>query len=85
MGSGEEVETEATGSKGKRGLTDTLIEGMEGRKVLIGKLKKERFLLPLKVIPVFEPIMKGEAGVGKGVTKAAGTRTRVRKGNSGLL
>jgi len=48
---------------------------MEGRKVLIGRLKKERFLLPLKVILVFVAIMKGEVGVGKGISKAAGTRT----------
>ena len=86
MGSGEEVETEASGSKGKRGLTDTLIEGMEGRKVLIGKLKKERSLLLLRVSPIIVTVTKkGGVGVGKGITKAAGTRTWVRKGNSGPL
>ena len=63
-------------------MTASLIEEMEGRKVLIGRWKKERFLLPLKVIPVFETIMKG---VGKGIIKAAGTRTPVKRGNSSLL
>ena len=74
MESGEGVETEAIGSKGKRGSTDTPIERMEGRKVLIGRLKKERFLPLLKVIPVIETLMKGGPTAGREITRA-GTRT----------
>ena len=67
MGSGEEVEAEAIGNNGK---IDTLMEGMDVGRILIGRARKEKFLLLLKAMrPVFGKTMEGEEQVGKGIIK----------------
>ena len=69
--SGEGVEAEAIGNSGK---TDTLMEGMDVGRILIGRVRKEKFLLLLKAMhPVCGKVMEGEVQVGKGIIKV-GTR-----------
>ena len=64
-GSGEGVEAETIGSSGK---TDTLTEEMVVKRMLIGRARKEKFLLLLKAMqPVFGKTT--EAQVGKGIIK----------------
>ena len=67
--SGEGVEAEAIGNSGR---IDTLMEGMDVVRILIGKVRKEKFLLLLKAMhPVFGKTTKGEVQVGKGIIKVS--------------
>ena len=69
--SGEGVEAEAIGNSGR---IDTLMEGMDVGRILIGRVRKEKFLLLLKAMhPVCGKTMEGEVQVGKGIIKV-GTR-----------
>ena len=69
--SGEGVEAEAIGNSGR---IDTLMEGMDVGRILIGRVRKEKFLLLLKAMqPVCGKIMEGEVQAGKGTIKI-GTR-----------
>ena len=67
MGSGEEVEAEAIGNNGK---IDTLMEGMDVGRILIGRARRGKFLLLLKVMqPVSGKTMEGEVQVGIGIKR----------------